>query len=47
MKIGGKKSCMGDYRTGLEAAQVVRKILCRTRNETWRTEAETRQGKWY
>jgi len=47
MPMEGKKCCMGTYRTELEAAQVVRKILYRTRNETWRTEAETRQRKWY
>jgi len=47
MPMGGKRCAMGTYRTELEAAQVVRKILYRTRNETWRTEAETRQRKWY
>jgi len=47
MKIGDKRSTVGACRTGLEAAQVARRALCRTRDETWRTEAETRQIKWY
>jgi len=47
IKIEDKWSNMGTYRTELEAAQVVRKILYLTRNETWRTETETRQIKWY